>query len=124
MVYDFEQELNLVFHALSDRTRRNILERLAERSLGIAELAKTYDMSLVAVSKHIQVLEKAGLVTTKKDSRVTTCVMRFEPLEPASQQIELYKQYWRESAMDLVIERIRQSSQKKPRTRGVKRKLR
>lgn len=98
MVNEFEEYLDRIFHALADQTRRHILERLAERDLGIAEIAGTYDMSLVAVSKHIKVLENAGFVLTNKEGRVTRCIMRFEPLEPASQQIEFYKQFWRDQA--------------------------
>jgi len=94
MVYDHEDVLDLVFHALSDRTRRDILKRLALEDMGIGQLSSTYDMTLAAVSKHVKVLEKAGLVTTSKQGRVHRCVMRFEPLEAASAQIAFYTRFW------------------------------
>lgn len=94
MVHNDEDALDLVFHALADRTRRDILTRLAAGELNISELALSYDMSLTAVSKHIKVLEKAGLVSTTKEGRVHRCTMQFEPLEAASDQIAYYKQFW------------------------------
>ncbi len=116
MVNEFEEYLDRIFHALADQTRRHILERLAERDLGIAEIASTYNMSLVAVSKHVKVLEKAGLVLTSKEGRVTRCIMRFEPLEPASQQIEFYKQFWRDHNVEgLTKLGTRQERKKIPR---------
>jgi DNA-binding transcriptional ArsR family regulator len=96
MVNNQESLLDLAFHALADRTRRDILKRLAEGELSISQLAQTYDMSLVAVSKHIKVLEKAGLVTASKEGRVTRCTMRFETLATASDQIAFYMQFWRQ----------------------------
>ncbi len=124
MVYDFEDQLDAVFHALADRTRRNMLERLAEHDLGIAELSMSYNMSLVAVSKHVKVLEKAGLIAATKEGRITRCAMQFGPLEPASQQIALYKQFWREEVgqMDKYVQRVkwhqaRKSSRRKENRR-------
>jgi DNA-binding transcriptional ArsR family regulator len=118
MVNEFEDYLDRIFHALADQTRRHILERLAERDLGIAEIAGTYDMSLVAVSKHVKVLERAGLVLTNKEGRVTRCMMRFEPLEPASQQIEFYKQFWRDQPTNRSTQSgIRQQRKKTSRRR-------
>lgn len=94
MVYLKDEVLDLVFHALADRTRRDILSRLAERECGINELAKTYQMTLAAVSKHIRVLESAGLVVKTKEGRVYRCIMKFEPLQVAVDQIEFYRKYW------------------------------
>jgi DNA-binding transcriptional ArsR family regulator len=94
MVNNREAVLDLAFHALADRTRRDILKRLAKSELSIARLAETYDMSLVAVSKHIKVLEKAGLVVATKEGRAYRCVMRFENLAAASEEISFYMQFW------------------------------
>lgn len=94
MVNDREAVLDLAFHALADRTRRDILRRLAKGELSIARLAEAYDMSLVAVSKHIKVLENAGLVVATKEGRVRRCTMRFEPLAAASDEISFYMQFW------------------------------
>jgi len=115
MVYEFETELDRIFHAFADKTRRSILERLAERDHGIAELAAHYEMSLVAVSKHIKVLESAGLVVTVKEGRTTRCIMRFEPLEPASQQLEIYKQFWRATEDDTATTRAVRNEQTRDR---------
>jgi DNA-binding transcriptional ArsR family regulator len=94
MVHNSNSDLDAIFHALADKTRRDILARLAKGEQIISELARTYDMSLTAVSKHIKVLEKAGLVITTKEGRVHRCTMQFEPLEVASKQIDFYKQFW------------------------------
>lgn len=94
MVNNLDDSLDLVFHALADRTRRDILRRLAQGDLSISELAESYDMSLVAVSKHVKVLEKANLVETSKEGRLHRCVMRFEPLETASDQLKFYMKFW------------------------------
>jgi DNA-binding transcriptional ArsR family regulator len=94
MVNNREEVLDLAFHALADRTRRDILKRLAKGELTISRLAEAYDMSLVAVSKHIKVLEKAGLVAATKEGRVHRCEMRFEPLVAASDEISFYMQFW------------------------------
>src|ERR1700709_243126 len=94
MVNNREAALDLTFHALADSTRRDILKRLAQGDLSISRLAETYDMSLVAVSKHIKVLEKAGLVAANKEGRVCHCAMRFESLALASEQLSFYMQFW------------------------------
>jgi DNA-binding transcriptional ArsR family regulator len=94
MVHNDEDRLDLVFHALADRTRRDILKRLGSAELIVSELALSYDMSLTAVSKHIKVLETAGLVRTTKTGRVHRCTMQFEPLEVVGDQIAFYKQFW------------------------------
>src|ERR1700733_6931241 len=94
MVDNPEAVLDLTFHALADKTRRDILKRLATGDMPISRLAETYDMSLEAVSKHVRVLEKAGLVSATKEGRVFRCSMRFETLAAASEQISFYMQYW------------------------------
>src|SRR5277367_5910593 len=94
MVNNREAVLDLTFHALADKTRRDMLKRLAKGDLSISQLAETYDMSLVAVSKHIKVLEKAGLVSATKEGRVNRCAMRFETLAAAADQISFYMQFW------------------------------
>jgi DNA-binding transcriptional ArsR family regulator len=115
MVNNREAALDLVFHALADTTRRDILKRLAQEDLSISRLAETYDMSLVAVSKHVKVLEKAGLVATTKEGRVYRCVMRFEPLVAASDQISFYMRFWNQQleGLDQYIQGVmsKQSNQ-------------
>jgi DNA-binding transcriptional ArsR family regulator len=105
-------QLDRIFHALADATRRDILRRLASASHAIGELAPAYDMSLPAVSKHVRVLEGAGLVETTKEGRVNRCEMRIDPLEAASEQIEFYRRFW--SAQLEGLSRYVQQAKSKP----------
>ncbi|MDZ4677379.1 MAG: metalloregulator ArsR/SmtB family transcription factor [Oligoflexia bacterium] len=118
MVYFNDDELDSIFHALSDRTRRDILKRLAYQELGIRELADTYEMSLPGVSKHIRVLEKAHLVKTSKEGRVHRCVIQFKSLQKASDQIEFYKKFWTKQLDG--IEKFVEEIAKQKRTKGRK----
>lgn len=122
MVNNLEAALDLTFHALADQTRRDILKRLAQGDLPISRLAETYEMSLVAVSKHIKVLEKAGLVATTKEGRVYRCEMRFEPLLEVSDQIHFYMQFWNQQllGLDQYVQGIMGKRQK--RSKGKKKK--
>ncbi|MBD3275700.1 MAG: metalloregulator ArsR/SmtB family transcription factor [Candidatus Marinimicrobia bacterium] len=86
--------LNNVFFALSDPTRRGILKRVARKPLSVNEIAEPYEMSLAAVSKHIQVLERAELISKEKQGRSYSCRMNFSSLEDASKLIQEYRQFW------------------------------
>ena len=86
--------LDATFAALSDATRRGILVRLATGEASVTELAKPYDMSLPAVSKHLRVLESAGLVARSKDGRVHRCRLEAAPLKSAADWIEHYRRFW------------------------------
>lgn len=88
------ESLNLIFHALSDPTRREILDRLAGEVCTISDLAEPFDMTFAAVSKHIRVLEQAGLVKREVDGRVHRCSADLQQLQRASQFIDKYKQFW------------------------------
>ena len=89
-----EEILNDVFFALSDPTRRGILKRVAKNTLSVNEIAEPYEISLAAVSKHIQVLERAELISKEKQGRSYRCRMNFSSLEDASKLIQEYKQFW------------------------------
>jgi len=89
-----EITLDKVFHALSDKTRRAILSRLAQGDVVVSELAKPFDMSLPAISKHLGVLEKAGLLLRHKDGRIRRCELIAGPLQTASDWIEFYRHFW------------------------------
>lgn len=91
---DPESNLDRTFYALSHRARRSMLERLALRSYRVTELAKPYDMSLNAVSKHLKVLEAAGLVRRTRCGRVHKLDFDPAPLQSAAQQIEFYRKFW------------------------------
>lgn len=88
--------LDRVFAALSDRTRRRIVHLLAERECSVTELAAPFEMSLAAVSKHLAVLERAGLVRRRRDGRTHYCSLRSEALTDALDWISIYRRFWRD----------------------------
>ena len=86
--------LNVTFGALSDPTRRAIVERLARGDASVGELAEPFDMSLPAVSKHLTVLERAGLVERVKEGRTRRCRLIDEPMREALAWIAGYGRFW------------------------------
>ena len=96
MVKCSSRALDRTFSALSDPTRRRILERLAEKDLCVTELAKPYRMSLPAVSKHLRVLEGAGLIRRERCGRVHRLRLEAGPMQGAQQWIEEYRRFWGE----------------------------
>src|SRR5271167_2119530 len=101
--------LDSTFAALSDATRRGILARLARRGeTSVSDLAAPYQMSLPAVSKHLRVLEHAGLVSRQKDGRVHRCRLRAEPMKDAAAWIERYRQFW-EAQLDSLARYLEDS---------------
>ncbi|HAV76218.1 MAG TPA: transcriptional regulator [Anaerolineae bacterium] len=93
MVY-YSVTLDTTFSALSDPTRRAIVSQLAAGEASITALASPFNMSLPAVTKHIRVLEQAGLLTRKKKGRVQYCRLNAEPLRDAAQWLAFYQQFW------------------------------
>lgn len=89
-----DEELNLVFSALSDPTRRAILERLSTGEASVGELAEPFDMSLPAISKHLGVLEHAGLLSRERDGRFFRCLLHAAPMRDAAMWIERYRRFW------------------------------
>ncbi len=94
MVYYSEQALDATFGALADPTRRAILARLASGEATVSELAHPFEMSLPAVSKHLGVLEDAGLLMRAKDGRIRRCSLLAEPMREASDWISDYRRFW------------------------------
>jgi DNA-binding transcriptional ArsR family regulator len=94
MVKHSQLALDTTFGALSDATRRGMLARLASGDSSVSELAAPYEMSLPAVSKHLRVLETAGLVVRHKDGRVHRCRLIAEPMKDAAEWIEHYRKFW------------------------------
>ncbi len=100
--------LDATFAALSDATRRGVLERLGRHDASITDLAGTFHMSLTGMRKHVGVLEQAGLVTTSKVGRVRTCTLGPRRLEEERGWMDMYRQLWsaRFDALDTVIEEL------------------
>lgn len=98
------------FTALSDATRRGVLEQLARSDASITDLAENFDMTLTGMKKHVDVLVRAGLVTTEKVGRVRTCRLGVSRLEEEMAWIERYRQLWsaRFDALDTVITELKQ----------------
>ncbi|MBY3389442.1 ArsR/SmtB family transcription factor [Rhizobium laguerreae] len=108
MVQFSTARLDASFAALSDATRRGVLEQLGSADASITELAETFHMTLTGMKKHIGVLEQAGLVTTEKLGRVRTCRLGSRGLEEEATWIEARRQIWsaRFDALDDVIEAL------------------
>ena len=98
------------FAALSDPTRRGVLERLAREDASITELADTFRMTLTGMKKHVSVLEGAGLVVTQKVGRVRTCRLGSSRLEEEAAWIERYRELWaaRFGELDKVVEDLKE----------------
>ena len=107
MVKDLSNTLDATFGALADPTRRSILERLIAGEASVTSLAEPFDMSLPAVSKHLRVLEKAGLLTQEKDGRVRRCRMDAGPMKEASDWVGRYRICWEEQ-LDSLADYIEQ----------------
>jgi DNA-binding transcriptional ArsR family regulator len=91
------RQLDLTFAALSDPTRRAILSRLASGEMSVTDLAGPFDMTLPAISKHLKVLHRAGLISQTREAQWRPCRLEAAPLKDASDWIEHYRQYWEES---------------------------
>jgi DNA-binding transcriptional ArsR family regulator len=108
MVQLLTARLDASFAALSDATRRGVLERLGRADASITELAETFHMTLTGMKKHVGVLEQAGLVTTEKIGRVRTCRLGLRGLEEEAAWIDGPRQVWntRFDALDHVVQAL------------------
>jgi DNA-binding transcriptional ArsR family regulator len=91
---DTDDLLDEVFHALANRTRRALLNSLAGGPARVSELAEPHGMSLNAVSKHLMVLERAGLIRRTRNGHVQACVLEAAPMETAEEWIRGYRRFW------------------------------
>ena len=109
MVHYTSTHLNASFAALSDATRRGVLEQLVRADASITDLAEKFCMTLTGMKKHVGVLEQAGLVTTEKVGRVRTCKLGVRRLEQEAMWIERYRQLWeaRFDELDKVVEELK-----------------
>jgi DNA-binding transcriptional ArsR family regulator len=94
MVKYFGPDLDATFGALADPTRRAIVARLAEGETSVGELARPFRISLPAISRHLRVLERAGLIRRRRDGRVRRCRLVVQPMRDAAGWIERYRRYW------------------------------
>jgi DNA-binding transcriptional ArsR family regulator len=92
-------QLDLVFGSLSDTTRRDILRRVAKQELSVGEIASSYDISLAAISKHLVVLEKAQLITKRREGKLQVAMFSPTTFADASKHLERYRDIW-ESRLD------------------------
>lgn len=90
-------QLSITFAALADPTRRAILAHLAKGEASVTELAAPFEMSLPAISKHLKVLERAGLISRSREAQWRPCRLEAEPLKDAADWIAQYRQFWEES---------------------------
>jgi len=109
MVQYIGAHLDASFAALSDATRRGVLEQLGRADASITDLAEKFRMTLTGMKKHVGVLEQAGLVTTEKVGRVRTCRLGLRRLEEEVMWIERYRQLWdaRFDELDEVVEELK-----------------
>jgi DNA-binding transcriptional ArsR family regulator len=115
--------LSATFSALADPTRRAILARLASGETSVTELAAPFEMSLTAISKHLKVLQGAGLVAQGRRAQWRPCRLEAAPLKTASDWIDHYRRFWEESfdRLDLYLQDL-QKREKKEKKHGRKRK--
>jgi DNA-binding transcriptional ArsR family regulator len=100
-------QLSTTFAALADPTRRAILARLAEGDATVTELAQPFPVSLPAISRHLKVLERAGLISRNRSAQSRPSSLRTEPLQEATAWMETYSEMW-ESRMDRLDEHLRE----------------
>jgi DNA-binding transcriptional ArsR family regulator len=115
-----DERLSRVFSALADPTRRDIVARLAVSDATVNELAQPYDVTVQAVSKHIRVLEDAGLVSRSRDAQRRPCHLEAEVLDLMTKWIERYRREAedRYRRLDAVLEHIDETPKARPRTKG------
>jgi DNA-binding transcriptional ArsR family regulator len=89
--------LSTTFAALADPTRRAILARLASGQCSVTELAEPFDMSMPAISKHLKVLEKAGLIARGREAQWRPCTLEAVPLKEVAEWVDEYRSFWEES---------------------------
>ena len=109
--------LDATFSALADPTRRAILARLAEGETSVMELAAPFAMSQPAISKHLRVLENAGLITKGRDGQKRPCRIEAEPLEAANEWLERYREFWEQNyqRLDTLLETLLEEQKPKPK---------
>jgi len=111
--------LSTTFAALADPTRRAILTRLLSGECSVGELAEPFEMSMPAVSKHLRVLERAGLIAQRRDAQWRRCRIQAHPLKEVSDWTERYRRIW-EERLDRLDDYVQQLHKKEKKTHGGK----
>jgi DNA-binding transcriptional ArsR family regulator len=111
--------LDATFAALADPTRRAILARLSSGDASVMELAEPFAMSQPAISKHLKVLERAGLISRGRDAQRRPRRLEAKPLAEANQWLERYRQYWEENfqRLDVLLEELQTKPRQRKRTK-------
>jgi len=111
--------LDTTFAALADPTRRAILARLTSGEATVLELAKPFDMSQPAISKHLKVLERAGLISRGRDAQKRPCKLEAKPLAEANGWLETYREYWEDNfqRLDALLEELKSQKKRKLKKR-------
>jgi DNA-binding transcriptional ArsR family regulator len=106
-----DNRLDIVFHALADPTRRGMLAQLALGETSVGELAEPYKMSLAGASKHVKVLEAAGLAARRKHGRTHLCRLEAKPLEEAERWLRQWEKFWniRLDRLEAAIQREKEN---------------
>ena len=112
-----QDHLTATFAALADPTRRAILARLISDEVSVKELARPFEMSLPAVSKHLKVLERAGLIERGREAQWRPCRLRAKPLKDVSDWVERYRRFWEESfdRLDIYLSELKKREKKHAR---------
>jgi DNA-binding transcriptional ArsR family regulator len=114
-----DRTLNATFAALADPTRRAILSRLASGQASVAELARPFAISQPAISKHLKVLERAGLISRGRDAQRRPRRLEAKPLADATEWLERYRRFWEGNyqRLDALLQEMKTTQKKGPRTR-------
>jgi DNA-binding transcriptional ArsR family regulator len=116
------EHLDSTFAALADPTRRAILARLASGDASVTELAEPFEMSLPAISKHLKVLERAGLIARGRDAQWRPCRLDAGPLKEVADWVDHYRQFWEESfdRLDEYLSELKEKEKKHARNKRSK----
>lgn len=119
-----QDQLTFTFAALADPTRRAILARLSTGEASVTDLAEPFDMSMPAISKHLKVLERAGLIERGREAQWRPCRLRAVPLQEAADWIADYRRFWEErfDRLDLYLQELQNPQRKKEKQHVAKSK--
>ena len=120
MVFMAADPLSITFAALADPTRRAILARLSGGEASVGELAEPFDISLPAVTKHLKVLQRAGLISQGREAQWRPCRLEARPMREASLWMESYRRHW-EQRFDRLDEYLKSVNPPVPAKKGVRR---